>query len=341
MPEDVRYAAPVARIRAWEARLLDRATIDRLLDAPDGEATLRVLGATHYSHVLGSVARAEDFEALLQQDEARTAGFIKELCQDEELAQLIFLRYDLHNLKILLKEKFLGRLPSGKEGGEDELGGILFDWAWVPAGEMRKAVREGSYGELPPLLQEALREGEEVLRETSDLRAVDIALDRFLGKSFCPEAMAFPFGEEVGQVFADLTNIGTFLRVKLLGEDQEFLEKMLLGGGGIEPGFFREVFPGGRASLREKLRVTAYSSLGDTLSGRLSDEDICSEWEKDASNFLIDFLQKARYVALGPEPILAYFLKKDKETQALRTIMRGKLNGLPPEEIRTRLPQVT
>ena len=45
----------------------------------------------------------------------------------------------------------------------------------------------------------------------------------------------------------------------------------------------------------------------------------------------------AKYIALGPEPVIAYLMAKETEIKNLRIIFTGKINRLPENTIRERL----
>ena len=56
--------------------------------------------------------------------------------------------------------------------------------------------------------------------------------------------------------------------------------------------------------------------------------------EKKASELLHKFMKESNRIAFGPEPVFTFFWKFENHMQILRTILVGKLNQLPTEEIR-------
>jgi V/A-type H+-transporting ATPase subunit C len=48
-------------------------------------------------------------------------------------------------------------------------------------------------------------------------------------------------------------------------------------------------------------------------------------------------LENVRYIALGTEPLVAYYLGKEAEIRDVRIILSAKQVGLTPAEIRARL----
>jgi V/A-type H+-transporting ATPase subunit C len=60
--------------------------------------------------------------------------------------------------------------------------------------------------------------------------------------------------------------------------------------------------------------------------------------ERSVDDLLIQLLKQSREASFGVEPVVAYLLLKEYEIQAVRAVMVGKLNQLPKEKIKERLP---
>ena len=52
---------------------------------------------------------------------------------------------------------------------------------------------------------------------------------------------------------------------------------------------------------------------------------------------LLHMTTGAHYVALSPDPVIAYLMAKETEIKNLRIIFTGKINRLPENTIRERL----
>jgi V/A-type H+-transporting ATPase subunit C len=106
MADDTRYAYAVARVRGMETRLLDRQWIERLLsETPAG--VLKALGDSAYQDALAGVARPEDVEQGLEKALAETLQTIARVSPEPELIDLFRLRWDVRNLKSLIKASVL------------------------------------------------------------------------------------------------------------------------------------------------------------------------------------------------------------------------------------------
>ena len=60
-------------------------------------------------------------------------------------------------------------------------------------------------------------------------------------------------------------------------------------------------------------------------------------FEKACDNALNAYMQKAKYIPFGEQPMLGYVSAKDNEFTAIRIILTGRLADLPADVIRERL----
>ena len=93
----------------------------------------------------------------------------KEISPNHEIIDLLALKYDYHNLKVLLKEKFLNK---------------DFSHLYAPVGsqdyqKVKKAYLEGDLRRLHFDFWEAISSAQEDFLQTMDPQRIDIILDRF------------------------------------------------------------------------------------------------------------------------------------------------------------------
>ena len=100
--DDYLYAAGV--IRHLENKLLNPTDIKRMMDAPDLASAFKVFHDTDYFDNVLDVKPVEFIKAL-DADLVQAKRKIQEMAPSEELVEFLFMRYDFHNLKLLLKEK--------------------------------------------------------------------------------------------------------------------------------------------------------------------------------------------------------------------------------------------
>ena len=324
--EDKRYAYAVARIRALETRLFTPQAMRELLEAGDEESLFRMLRATEYG------AGKETVEEKLENESAETISLLKELSLDAELTQLLTLKYDFHNLRVLLKAKHFPRnvevllVAGGSLGVED----------------VRYALVEGKMRHLPNIFAEAIGKVEAGFEESADARTIDAILDREFGDVFyrCSLGYGHEFFVQFAAVFADLSNIKNFFRVHNLGRDREFLESLLLGNGTLEERLFLSYAGQPVEEFVSRLKFSDYSDLVEEGADYWKERGSVVRLERLIDEYPLSFIRSTRYVVFGPEPLFAYGVLKDNELKSIRAIVRGRMNNVPVDMVRERIPLV-
>lgn len=324
------YGYAVGRVRALETRLIDRARLQRMVDAPDAAEAVRVLGETDYAMAVAEMKDPGAFEQVLARELDLVYGLLTELAPEDFIKLLFGYRYDFHNLKVLVKSEAMGEDHSD----------LLVDRGTVSP-ELLTALFSG--GErLPDHLAGPLEAARAAFRASGDPQLIDTVLDGALYELLSREARrrGYKVIRRYVEASIDLANIRTFLRVRRLGKEAAFLEMALLGGGLIDRRRFLDLYS-------QPLVVFA-SALADTPYGQIVAEGVKAAetgaqftgLEKLADDFLLAIAKEARYIPLGPEPLFAYVLAKESEIRNIRIILAGKVNGVPAEIIRERLRDV-
>lgn len=323
------FSQAVIRIKVLEKRLLTRARLERMADAQDLEEVMKILGETEYQQHLGNLKRVEDYEQVLALEMKRVYHLMDELTGENVIKDLLAMKYDYHNLKVLVKEKISGK----------PLSHLLVPYGVRDMGKVKTALATGDYRELEEPIREALLQVLSDYEKTEDPQRIDILLDRsyyeHLGR--IAKDTKIPLFEEYVKNQVDFANVRTLIRVKKMDKDLKFLEEVLLPGGNIE---------------RETLLYAIHDSL-DTIMVKLKNEKLAkpillgleafrktgrlSEFEKIADNELMTLNKGSKNVIFGPEPLFSYLHAKEAEVKALRIIMVSKINKLSPETIRERL----
>ena len=146
---------------------------------------------------------------------------------------------------------------------------------------------------------------------------------------------------------ADMHNIKTFLRLRLLGEAQDELERHLFFEGFIKREVFIQAYALELAAFLNRLeyvnngeRTIDYACFLRVPIEGLKKEKSFVGLEKAIADFLITALRPAKYLIFGPEPLLAYYFAKLNEMNLLRMIVLSKLNNLPADLAQKRLNAV-
>ncbi|MDN5331299.1 MAG: V/A-type H+/Na+-transporting ATPase subunit [Tepidanaerobacteraceae bacterium] len=332
MPRDEEFLYASGRIKTLENRLLGRSVIERVIEAENIESMLRVLSETDYAPEFEELESVYDFEKALENSMIRTLNTVRESLKDHRIVRFFTLKYDFHNLKVVLKSRILG---IDVQENFSKLGE-------VPVEELIKLGKGEGDAEVPESMKTAFDGAMRLYEETRDPQQIDLFLDRALFEEL------IGLTKKIGQEFlkdylaasVDLINIKTVVRLKYMESDFRTLEKSLLPGGTIEPAFFEKYFQEPVNSLIEALSSSRYSRVvKEGLENWISTGSPAA-YEKLSDDFLLGILKKGLYKPFGLETVAGYIGAKENEIKILRVLMVGKINGISEDMIRERLRDV-
>jgi len=314
---DTRYAYITGRIRALEARLLDKLKMERMIAATSAKASLSELEETDYGPYVSQLKDINNFEDLLYDELKRLYSFIDKGSLDKELTDLFRLRYDFHNLKVFLKNKFKEKPLSLEELPFINLGTI-------------EPFKIGGAKEFLQIQKEATR----AFKENKKPQDIDIILDKEYYRLCIAKA------EEAGNEFVvnlfqkeiDLVNIKTFFRCRTLKRNKNFFSRVFIGEGTLAKQLFLEFYEKGENAFLRKLSFTPYAKavMGYEKEGLRGLELSCD-------NFFLECLKKTKLITAGLEVLIAYLIAKENEIKLLRSVLTGKINEIPAQMIRERM----
>jgi V/A-type H+-transporting ATPase subunit C len=252
------------------------------------------------------------------------------LSEDELLTELFRRRYDYHNLKVLLKAKHL----------RQEMGQAILDLGIVPVEILSEAVMAEEGRNLPESLARAMAAAEAAYAESQLPADLDVAVERegyaFMARGILATGNSFLTAWLAREV--DFLNIKTFLRLHWLGENLKSIDRVLMPGGHLGAGVFRDIREAPLDTLGQVFAKTPYGKAVAEGIGQLKDHNSFAALERNFDDLMIQLLKRSRQASFGAEPLVAYLLLKDFEIRAVRAVLVGKLNQLPKEKIKERLP---
>ncbi|KPL18988.1 MAG: hypothetical protein AMJ92_05320 [candidate division Zixibacteria bacterium SM23_81] len=324
--DDTRYAYAVGRVRALETKFLTKADFSRLLDAPDFPQALRLLAEMGYP----VSEETTDYESVLMAEQREALLLLEKLSEDEELSTFFRQRYDYHNLKALLK---------GKHSQQD-LEQAYIDMGLISLENLAQAVMGEETRALPERLARAMLAAEAAFAESRSPQDLDVAVDReqYSAMTEALRRMENHFLQTWMTWEVDLLNIKSFLRLRWLEESTRLMERDLLPGGSLDAGFFREIREEPLDTLSQTFMRTPYGKAIAEGISQLKVQKSFAALERSCDDLVIQLLKKSRETSFGVEPLVVYLLLKEFEIRAVRATLVGKLNDLPKEKIKERLP---
>jgi len=328
MADDTRYAYAVARIRGMETRLLDRQWTERLL-SESADGALKALGDSAFQDAVADVAHPDQIEVGLVRAMAETLHTVAEISPEPELIDLFRLRADFANAKALVKASVL-KMEDGEFGTTDGLGSI-------PLATLEAAVRDKDMTQLPGFMTEAIRSAEEAYRDRTELAAIDSVMDDALWARSLAVAAEYKnaFLVDYFQQEIDLTNIRTFVRMKVAERDVSDFETAFVAGGTIDLASFKTLFGEGLDAFARSLEYGRYGGVAEAVREWSNEKAYALELACD--NVLLKATEKAATIAYGIEPLVAFILKRAIEIKLVRAAIVAKLDGVERSVVEGRL----
>lgn len=317
------FAYAVGRIRALETKLFDRAKLERLSEAGSLDEVLSGLSESEYGPAIGNLKNPNQFETALNAELARVIKLVTDLADGAPEVKAFVYRYDLQNIKLILKTE------GGNPTGLSHLG------IWSPEWLIQR-LNENDLADFPQVFRRGIELAKAAFKATGDTQEIDRIMD----------AAWFDYGFQVLKngisdllfnwwvAFIDLTNLRTFIRLRMIGSGFGELQRFFIDNGNIKLDDFKDLWEQPNEKVAAWLGNTKYSKLLSDGAGTLGS---LTQLERDCDNFLLDMIAPAKMISLGIEPLVGYLLAKENEVKLLRIILVGKANQLSNPEIKERL----
>ncbi len=325
------YAYSVARVKAMETRLLDQSQFERMINSGSAEEALKVLSESDYAATITEMADVHEFESMLTDELQYAYEVVMKIAPIPELIGMLALRYDIHNLKVLFKAKFLGIKSE-----------LLIPIGSLDLGKLENIVEEGDFRDLPDKLRRAADKITEEFMVNRDPQVIDLTLDQVLYDQLINDAREQRncFLENLFIRQIDLTNLKTLIRVKHMGMGHDFLRSVLLPHGSIPIDRLAAMIEEPLESVISMLAISDYADLVSEGVREWSEKGSASLLEKLSDNYITAYLQQGKWEPFGVEPLVGYLWAKEIEVKNIRIVLVGKINKLPSDSIRERIRNV-
>ncbi|RKY30841.1 MAG: hypothetical protein DRP67_03705 [Candidatus Omnitrophota bacterium] len=283
------------RIKSLEKKFLSRTDFEKIIDAPDFKSSLSEIEKGFY--------RLKDItlcQQIINFFESEREKLIKEIEQTlpENLSNFFKIKYDFHNLKVFLKERF------GIKGNEIySFSGIVDPYS------LKYSLENRDFDIIPEILKDTLMEFAEIKSDNPD------TYFSFLRKEYYRIIKNLIEKEKNGflngyiSIEIDFANISSFLLKKQKDE--------LIDGGNIKKEDFYD----------EKKLWKSVKEFYPYVEVPIKEKD----YEKVKKNAIINFLKSSRRIGYGIEVIFSYFSARFIEMENLQRILIGKFYNLPSQ----------
>ncbi|MCL1795031.1 MAG: V-type ATPase subunit [Oscillospiraceae bacterium] len=313
-----------------DSKLLKKFQYDILYNAKGISAALDELNAINYFHTYKN-AEARNCGAMLDELTGDTFELLREIAPNDPVFRIFALYYDIHNMKLAVKERFFGKrfddlaLPYGS-----------YSLPTIRSATVKKSDNILDDGILTAGLFEALG--------SADMYGIDFILDKTYFKTLKSLAGKFGIPEIAEFVTAriDLYNLSAFLQYLAAGAPKGYFAAAFSEEGSFAPGEclrYAENAEPDKPEALEKLvsEFPLWQKYGAALEKTGERERIFYEFDVLGDNYLIEKTKACKLMAFGIEPICAYFYNKFMEIKNIRILLAGKQRGYSIGEIKKRM----
>ncbi|MDO4535620.1 MAG: V-type ATP synthase subunit C [Clostridium perfringens] len=328
--DSMQFLQLIPRIRVYEKRLLDRSKIERMMDGSSAEESLKVLQETDYAIFMNEIKRPEEYETLLSKELVRLYETMYKASPIKDLIDAMAVKYDYHNIKVLIKGKIL----------KEDFSHMLIPVGMIDISLLKNAILGESLRGLPKYMEKCIEEINSKFEESKDPQVIDIVADKYLyahiNEIIRSKDLNDKYLDRYINSIIDLNNLKTLLRVKKQQKSVNFLLDSLVPGGTIDEKKYRAMFLENTENIPNHILGQYNSIVKEGIVSFVSTGSV-SLFEKLIDNYLMKMIKEAKLITKGLEPVLAYMHAKESEIKQVRTIMVGKLNNIDKEVIRERL----
>lgn len=320
------YGQSVVTIRVLEKRLLTKNRLERMIESETCEEVLKLLSETEYSQNMMDIQNSRDYEKILKRETERVFSLVRNMSKNKEVVDILSLKYDYHNLKVLIKSKVF----------EKDNTNLLMNAGTIDITKF-KTKSETQSLDLPEEILEAIAEIKK--EENLTPQKIDIIVEKYYFKNLVNLSKKIDVKVITDYVkgLIDFQNIITLFRVQKQKRDAKFLDSVIFDGGTIPKdkivGSLNDS-PETILSKFKKEKLGPYLVKGVEV---FNETKRLSEFEKISDNYLMELNKESKYIVFGPEPLFTYLVAKEREINAIRLIMVSKINNISSEKIRERL----
>ncbi len=325
------YGYAVARIRAMEPRLLGAAVYQRMLDAEDLPAVVKVLGETSYAAALATHGGDLRYDAILEAELNGVYDEILSFVPDKSLVELCRITYDFHNVKVILKSLFNTRSDAGRKRWD-----LLTNLGSVKPDELVERIEAEDYHLLPFRLGRILPDCLSLWEQTKDVVEVERILDDALYAAMLADASALMMPGVLKWVRAriDAENLRNLLRLQRFGMESSKAAAFLHAGGELDTAHLLGLLAESFENWSRQLVHSGYGAALAQITETERFDDLMVMLEKALDDYATDLLGAYRFSSSAPENVLLYLWLKEMEVKNVRIILVSKGDAASREQAR-------
>lgn len=317
------YTYASTRAKVLEQKLLSETQLEMLLGAKSVKEAHTILQNTYIAPYLSKQDKM-DVTSALDQNIVDVKRLIKTVMPNSETLDVLWIRYDYHNLKTIIKGKKAGL------NNEDILK-LCFSGGICPPDELLRRYEQNQLRGINPYFEKAKEQAEKASR----VFEIDMAMNIFYFKNIKQIAKnsKSSFVRELTRLKTDLFNIETALRshsLKLFD-----YKKVFVSGATFSLNDLKD----------KKLILNSLRKIGDEKMWRPAIEEYEKTgsyvlFEKTADDHVALFLKEKSWDIFSIAPVFSYFIAQKRNAQIIGAILTAKRSGMKEKELRTILRRI-
>lgn len=321
----VSYAFAVGNVRAKEGSLLKKQDVEQMLTLSTVDALCEFLRDKGFA----DADTPSDIDSLLAAEERKVWQYAAYVAPDYSVFKAFIIPNDYHNIKAIFK-------CVASDLSADEL--IITPYTLEPD-LIKKAVAEQNFAMLPAPFGEVAKSAWEALVAAGDPQLCDALLDASCleQKNALAEDVKIPMLCEMINASVFFDSVKAAIRCARAGKSAEFCEFCLADTKYLPKKQLKNAALKGVDEVLELISSVS-QCRGEELAETYKRSP--AQYERFADNFILSVVAKARYVAVGAEPLVAYLQAKLTEIKVCRSIANGKAIGETAEKTREMLREL-
>lgn len=326
------------RIRVLEKGLIRASDMQRLCES-DYDGAVRLLSEWGYG---GEHSASPDFEKRIEGELIKAKDLMIELSSEPMLTNAILLRYDVANLKTLLKIYLKDKEAFSQKVDFEALSCL----GLIEPKLMQLMVAQQDYPEIPENIANAAINLQFYEDKKPSPQEASVIIDRAYYEYVL--SLKNPIIHEYFKAECDFSNILALLRLTLIYKEdtsslKNTLEAVLMPQGEVKKENLLSACDHIAADFKkakEILLADISAELYEVLSPLISEDMKLYLIEKAKDDYLIEIARKGKSDMETIAAVLGYFWARLREAECIRLIMTLKRNDVPANEILERLSEV-
>lgn len=303
-----------------------------MLDADTLTDSVTVLYECGYNEKI-AIRSFQDTGALLLDELIKTVTFFKKMCADVSLTKTVMRRYDYHNLKVFLKERY--DMP--------EPGASVYPFGDLGPDKIKQILKEEAYNGFPAVMGDAVRLLKKIFAagEPSG-RLINITVDvaMYNDTSQFVKKIKNAYIRQYFTCEADLKNICTVAKMKVYGFSKEEMAVQLVRGGNLDTDKLYRLFESAPENAPYIFMTTGYYNLVKELAAVMAGKRPMQDFESRAEEFLFALSKVGKDNYFDSNPLFCWYTEKLTEIETVKLIFECKKNNINADRIREKLRSV-